>query len=896
MSKLEDLDLSFNDLEGSIPKELGRLSSLQYLFLRFNKLSGTIPAELGNLTNLSILYLNGNALSGTIPTELGNLTNLSALYLSENGLSGTIPTELGNLSNLLRLNLSGNALSGTIPTELGNLSNLSQLLLPRNALSGTIPTELGNLTKLFRLDLSGNGLSGTIPAELGNLTKLEELSLQSNSLSGSLPPRFASGLRALKELHVQNNQVTVPMNVEVERWLASITFTSGTRASSNTITLDAANAAPVGLWADGETLYVSDQDGAKIFAYTLADGRRDPSKDIALAAENSDVQGLWSDGTTVWVADDADTQLYAYTLATSARDPARDIALAAENADVRGLWSDGTTVWGVDDESPYQSLREGVRVFAYTLVGGNQVSAKKISRANQNPHGLWSDGTTVWISDYFDGQLYAYTLATGARDSAKDAILDPANLTPTGLWSNGTMWWVVDADDGRIYRYGSSSPPPPPPPPPVIPPPPPPVIPPPPPPVIPPPPPPPPPPALDAPVVTRALATSMVINWQRPEGPISSYDLRYRESGTEDFIDGPQNIIRTKVILQGLNPDTEYEIQIRASNSSGDGDWSELKTVQTSTPIPNDQFSLSLDMDDAEGEQFRSFIAVSPDGSASIQIFGKNFQAIPVNDFSLRFEYDAEQVVYEGFKRGPVLSGTSALAGKGFVTIGMTLRETGVNSGLVGTLRFRPTDALSETEIRLVQVKLLQGGQSETIPMFYSVALQGSSIGLPISGFSPDFNRNGIVDIPDFLLFVDVFGLTAGQEKYEAKYDLDRNEVIEIPDFLIFVEDFGKVVSYVPVFTSPRPVLRFVEENTPSGQPIGEPISARSADGESLTYSLWGVDAEYFSIDASTGQLETKEAYNFEVRNWYAPIVRVTDGKGGQVSVVVSVAIIDVAE
>ena len=391
----------------------------------------------------------------------------------------------------------------------------------------------------------------------------------------------------------------------------------------------------------------------------------------------------------------------------------------------------------------------------------------------------------------------------------------------------------------------------------------------------------------------------MVVRWQAPEeSVVSSYDLRYREGSTGDFIDGPQDVIGTRVIIMGLSPDTEYEIQVRASNSTGDGDWSELGTVQTSTPIPNDRFPLSLDMDDSEGDQFTSFLAVSPDGIASIQIFGKNIKDIPVNDLSVRIEYDATQVVYDGFKRGPVLSGTSALGGKGFVNIGMTLSDgaTRGESGLLGTVRFRTTEALSETEIRLVRVKLLRGGQSETIPMFLGVALQGSSLGLPISGPSPDFNRNEIVDIPDFLLFVDVFGLKEGQDRYEAKYDLNGNDEIGIPDFLIFVDHFGKVVSHVPVFTSVRPVMRFVEENTPPGQPIGELISATAADGESLTYSLWGVDADYFVIDASTGQLETKEAYNFEERNWYSPVVRVRDGKGGQVSVVVGIAIIDIAE
>ena len=60
---------------------------------------------------------------------------------------------------------------------------------------------------------------------------------------------------------------------------------------------------------------------------------------------------------------------------------------------------------------------------------------------------------------------------------------------------------------------------------------------------------------------------------------------------------------------------------------------------------------------------------------------------------------------------------------------------------------------------------------------------------------SSDFNGNGVVDIPDFLLFVNVFGSKEGQERYESKYDLDGNDEIGIPDFLIFVDNFGKAVT-----------------------------------------------------------------------------------------------------
>ena len=58
-----------------------------------------------------------------------------------------------------------------------------------------------------------------------------------------------------------------------------------------------------------------------------------------------------------------------------------------------------------------------------------------------------------------------------------------------------------------------------------------------------------------------------------------------------------------------------------------------------------------------------------------------------------------------------------------------------------------------------------------------------------------DFDGDGVVGIPDFLLFVNHFGTSRGDADYDAKYDLDENDVIGIPDFLIFVNDFGKEVN-----------------------------------------------------------------------------------------------------
>ena len=159
-----ELRLGDNGLFGTLPPELGDLSSLQRLDLNDNQVQGEIPVELGNLADLQHLSLTRNQLRGEIPWELGNLTHLEVLGLGGNRLEGEIPSELGDLANLRELNLSGNRLRGEIPPELGNLSALQELYLQDNLLEGTIPQELGDLATLTKLDLSENAaLGGCMP-------------------------------------------------------------------------------------------------------------------------------------------------------------------------------------------------------------------------------------------------------------------------------------------------------------------------------------------------------------------------------------------------------------------------------------------------------------------------------------------------------------------------------------------------------------------------------------------------------------------------------------------------------------------------------------------------------------------------------------------------------------
>ncbi|MYD56756.1 MAG: hypothetical protein F4246_07060, partial [Rhodothermaceae bacterium] len=79
------------------------------------------------------LNLSNNQLTGSIPPELGNLTELWALHLHRNQLTGSIPPELGNLEALKRLDLRRNQLTGSIPRTFLQIHRLSRLYLHDNA-------------------------------------------------------------------------------------------------------------------------------------------------------------------------------------------------------------------------------------------------------------------------------------------------------------------------------------------------------------------------------------------------------------------------------------------------------------------------------------------------------------------------------------------------------------------------------------------------------------------------------------------------------------------------------------------------------------------------------------------------------------------------------------------
>ena len=127
----------------------------------------------------------------------------------------------------------------------------------------------------------------------------------------------------------------------------------------------------------------------------------------------------------------------------------------AGNRYPHGIWSDGTTLWVVDERD--------AKLFAYDLATKARVPAQDFTTlavaGNMDPSGIWSDGTTLWVADERDAKLYAYSMSNKARDPTKDFtnLRAIANINPQGIWSDGIIMWVVDRYYDQVLAYSMSN-------------------------------------------------------------------------------------------------------------------------------------------------------------------------------------------------------------------------------------------------------------------------------------------------------------------------------------------------------------------------------------------------------------------------------------------------------
>ena len=167
-----DINLTSNNLIGSIPSEIGNLDRLRFLNLDNNQLNGSIPPEIGNLSNLQVLDLTNNQITGNIPENIKSAVNLTTLTIRNNEFEN-LPV-LNTLTALISLDISSNKftfedIEPNIGIPLGTFlySPQANIGIEQNIILNVgdtyeVSAECGGSSNQYQWYKDGNPLSGEV--------------------------------------------------------------------------------------------------------------------------------------------------------------------------------------------------------------------------------------------------------------------------------------------------------------------------------------------------------------------------------------------------------------------------------------------------------------------------------------------------------------------------------------------------------------------------------------------------------------------------------------------------------------------------------------------------------------------------------------------------------------
>ena len=518
------LDLSGTSLPSLQAGDFDGLTGLTKLYMSRTGLE-TLPAGVfSDLTSLKNLLLESNELVTLPPGVFEDLTVLHELRLHSNQLKALREDVFASLSNLRILDLEFNELP-TLPTGVFSGLRLIFLGLESNELR-TLRAGMFTGLNVETLDLSHNDTSSVAPETFNGLSWLKHLDLDYNQLE-TLPVGVLDGLTNLLALWLEENPGTdFTFTMSVER-----------KPGTNNAVVTVPQGAPFDM-----TTTISASGGALpegVTSVTVATGRT-RSDEIAITP---------LDGATVSLG----------PAPSVPSNPLRGGAIrfrgltTAVGPPVTFSTPTTTTAPEIMSQGPFEVTENQARVTRLTARdtdAGDEVTGWAIAGgADRSQFTVASDSRELSFREAPD-----YEVPTDVASSDPPSGAEDNEYIVVVRVTSGAGDRELTAEQPIRVRVTDENEPP---------------------------------RAPEAPLFSGEGRDSLTVSWAEPENtgpPITGYDVQYR-TGSDAYQEWPHTGQGRTATITGLNIDTAYQVQVRAGNDEGTGDWSEPGEGRTIAPL-----------------------------------------------------------------------------------------------------------------------------------------------------------------------------------------------------------------------------------------------------------------------------------------------------------------------
>ena len=428
--------------------------------------------------------------------------------------------------------------------------------------------------------------------------------------------------------------------------------------------------------------------------------------------------------------------------------------------------------------------------------------------------------------------------------------------------------------------------------------------------------------APSAPSTPRVTATkdtgqSLDVSWNAPRNtgkpPITDYDIQYRKfkssenpdpwqewpHGTEleGNTDTKTEIDRRAPETEAdpLEPKTQYEVRVRAKNGEGDTteNWSSVAKATTGQSNSRPRFDIS-DTDDPV------IVLRVNENTRAGQNLGNAVSASDADSNSLTYSLE-----------GPGADSFTIVSSSGQIRTRSPLdHETRQSYSVTVKVddRQRKANSVATKSVTIMIDDVREPPSPPAAPRVAGIPGSTSSIrvtwaepantGPQIDGYDVHYREVGSgptrwehfgADLSTIIT-----GLKAGT-RYEVQVRARSEE--GSGDWSRWGSGMPNpdVANRNPTFSGASRSLS-VAENTPPNTDVGAPIAATDRDGDTLTYTLEGADADAFDVLSTSdgGQIRTSAELNHEEKARYTVTVRVRDGRGGTDAANITISVTDV--